>query len=112
MIRKLLLIRIAKARADLLAESGFAHFVKGEPLNVSPAAWDEQSGLSHYGYVLEGLKLKDLDNLRKWLDKNTEATLLEVIQEVGKNRLPDDFEGDTVDYALSQVGLKINSLAE
>ena len=42
-----------------------APFITAGPLPVSPLAWREEDGVSHRGYVLEGLKLKELKVLQE-----------------------------------------------
>lgn len=118
MIRKLLLIRIAKSRADFLDELGdVAQYFKGDPISISPIAWAEAAGLSHYGYLFEGIKLKSLAELTNWLDHNNEATLLDVIDlSDKKQKLPSDFkltaDFNEIDYALKKVGLRVNKSAD
>jgi hypothetical protein len=80
MIRKLLIVRKAKMKADLIDNSGLKPFIKGKHLPVSPRAWLEEAGLSHYGFVLE-LKLKDYQAVVKWcnsLPQSSYVTLLDM----------------------------------
>lgn len=99
MIRKLLLVRVADSRSDLLESAGLKPFA-GSPLNVSPAAWPDEAGLSHYGFELNGLKLGDWQALQKWANAHGTVAVL------------DHPEGATVDDTLNGVGLRINSSAE
>lgn len=101
-IRKLLLIRKADMKADFLDVTGLKPFLTGEPLNVSPAAWDDELGLSHYGFRLEGFKLKDLEELNKLMDRLPGGTLLSVGETDG--------EVDDHDTVLATCGLRINEL--
>lgn len=99
MIRKLLLIRKKAMKSDLIKSQGLTTFAKSEPLNVSPAAWNDEAGLSHYGFVLEGMKLKDMEKLNEWID-TSEDTLL---QDMDKDMRPEE--------ALAKLGLRINAAA-
>lgn len=97
MISKLLLIRKKDIKSDLLDKSGFKGFLKGKPVAVQPQVWGEEDGISHYAFLLEGLKLKDWTALKTWNadPKSVEALILDV---------PKD--GD-VTMALASVDLKI-----
>jgi hypothetical protein len=97
MIHKLLLVRVGDMRSDLVDQAGVRAFA-GSPLNVSPLAWSDEAGLSHYGFELKDLKLKDVESLRKWANGQNGVTLL-------------DHEGD-VAATLATVGLRINESAE
>lgn len=101
MINKLLLIRTQDIDSSLTERSGAATFVKGEPIPISPKAWNEEAGLSHYGFVLEGMKLKNLKELETWIkDNGSEGVQLH------------EYSPDTgVDKALASIGLKINKSA-
>jgi hypothetical protein len=70
MIQKLLLVRKAQSRSDLLKVAGVEQFAAGKPLNVSPVAWHDEHGLSHYGYVLSDMTLQAFQAL----DKHCEGT--------------------------------------
>lgn len=108
-LKKLLLIRKKDVRANLLDQSGFAQFSKGKPIPVTPKTWNDEQGISHYGYVLEGLMLKDLEALKKWELANNTSTVLsydKVVEEDRKSR------EQTLEEVLDSVGLRINELAE
>lgn len=96
--RKLLLVRKLNVTADLVEKNGLAPFSKGKPIPVSPQAWNEEAGLSHWAYVLEGMKLKDLEMLGQWHHKRPNDTVLDLAEDV--------------ETALAGVGLRINSLQE
>lgn len=96
MIQKLLLVRKNNSRSDLLKSAGVDAFA-GEPLNVSPKAWRDEDGLSHYGFALKDLPLKEFESLEDFCDVNDGLTLL-------------DHEGD-VNATLASVGLRINKSA-
>lgn len=95
--RKLLIIRKAKMRSDALATAGLSQFVEGEPLAVSPLAWQPEDGLSHWGFVLGGMKLADLEAVKAFEQANAASTLLD---------LPEDPE-----TSLASVGLRIHPAA-
>lgn len=96
-IRKLLIVRVKYMRSGLLTEAGFAPRVQGQPLPVSPLAWKDEAGLSHWGFVLEGLTLKEFQALQAWDRAVGFATVL-----------PLDEDPET---ALAKVGLRINEAA-
>src|SRR5687767_5038040 len=99
-LRKLLLVRKEHVRHDLLRDTGFLSFVKGEPMKVLPETWPEEAELSHAAFLLDGMKLDDLKKVREWVAKNPEHTLL-------------DFEKDDTgpDDVLKRVGLRTNPVA-
>jgi len=100
MIRKLLIVRKAQMKADLIDKSGLKPFIKEAELPVSPAAWHEEDGLSHLGYVLE-MKLKEYEACKKWCGAFPQAgfvTLLDLTEDV--------------ETSLSSVGLRIHPSAE
>lgn len=100
MIRKLLLVRKNAMRSDLVKSVGLGPFIKGEPLNVSPMAWNEEAGLSHYAFPLEGMKLKDMEKLDKWINES-EGTLVHDY----------DNKDESTEDALKRLGLRINAAA-
>jgi len=100
MIRKLVIVRKKHVRPDVLGE--LATFVAGEPLKVSPVAWGDEAGLSHWGYVLDGMKLADWQALQAWDAKVGFATVLSL----GDSKHP-----VTVEEALASVGLCVNQSA-
>lgn len=102
-VKRLLLIRRKDVKASLINESGFGSFVKLDPIPVAPLAWAPNQGLSHYGYVLQDLKLADLEKLDEWEAKHTGATVLSF------NRKEDKSE-ESVDEVLAKVGLGIGKL--
>jgi len=95
---KILLVRKANTNADLLDQGGLTGFLKGQPLKVSPVAWNPEFGLSHYGYVLDGMKLDDLHKLAVFVDGCEGASIVNVTNE--------DIAG-----ALESRGLHVNPLA-
>src|SRR5687767_8583067 len=97
MIRKLVIVRVKRVHPDVLGD--LEQFVVGEPLKVSPVAWGDEAGLSHWGYVLEGMKLADLEALRAWDQAFGYSTVLS---------LGDKKKEVTVEEALASVGLQIN----
>lgn len=101
MIQKLLLVRIANSKSDLLDTAGVKSFA-GDPIPVSPisqkAGWNDEAGLSHWGFELKGMKLKDFQALEKWAETADGVTVL-------------NHESD-VTTALAGVGLRINKSAE
>lgn len=99
-LNRLVLVRKANSRSTLIDESGLKGNMSGDPLNISPLSWDEEDGLSHYGYILNGLKLGDIEDLLKWA-VNKEGVTVHPIE-----------EGVSVDETLGSVGLRINTLAQ
>lgn len=99
-VTRLVVLKLKFAQGEPL--KALAEFVKnpGKPLLISPKAWREEEGLSHHGYILDGLKLKQLAMLET--DETPELTPLEL----------KDTSPATIDAALLSVGLRINSLAE
>jgi hypothetical protein len=97
MINKLLLVRKANSKSNLLEEAGVSQFLKGDPLKVSPLAWHEEAGISHYGHILANLKLDDLNKLLEWALATEGTTVL-------------DYDNDTV-ATLKLVGLRVNEAA-
>lgn len=97
MINKLLLVRVKFSRADLVDSAGVKSFA-GEPLNISPLAWNDEAGLSHYGWELKDLKLKDFQALEKWAGATEGVSVIE-------------HTGDVTE-SLAAVGLRINKSAE
>lgn len=97
MIQKLLLVRVADMRSDLLTTAGFKQFA-GEPLNASPVAWHDEHGLSHYGFVLKDMTLADFRKLEKFAEVTNGVSI-------------HDYDGDTP-AALAAVGLRINESAK
>ncbi len=101
-IRKLVLIRKGDMTSKLVAESPFKTFVKGEALNVSPSdqkAWPNEAGLSHYGFELDGMKLKDWQLVKEWNEHPATVPALVI-----------DIMGNVPD-TLATLGLMINPLA-
>lgn len=97
MIQKLLIVRKANSKSTLLADAKVDTFSVGDPLKISPVAWHEEHGISHFGYVLEQLTLDALEGLADFIDGNEGLTLL-------------DHAGD-VAATLEKVGLRINESA-
>lgn len=106
-IKRLLLIRKKDVRANLMEQFGFTKFIKQEPIPVMPLyTWNDTDGLSHYGYILEGLQLEDMQNLEEWEAKHTGATLIAFNM---KGKPPKQVE-ETVEEVLFKVSAKINPL--
>lgn len=99
MIKKLVLVRIKQSRSDLM--DPWKSQLVGQPLNISPAGWNEEAGLTHYGFVLEGLKLAMVGELEKFAGQNNLTVL-----SLGTEKKPVELE-----EALASVGLRINTLA-
>lgn len=97
MIKKLVIVRVKRVTPAVLGE--FSAFVKGEPIAVSPVAWGDECGPSHWGYVLDGMKYGDLESLCAWSDAFHHSTILS---------LGDAKKPITVETALASVGLQIN----
>lgn len=99
MIKKLLLVRKANSKSTLLEEAGVAAFAKGKPLQVSPLKWREEDGISHFGYVLNDVKLKELTSLNDYIAANEGLTAVDLID-------------NNVDKTLENYGLRQNKAAE
>ena len=109
-VKRLLLVIKKLVKAELIDEYGFTSFVTGKPIPITPLAWEPESGLSHYGYVLDGLKLKDLDKLEQFQKGYTGVTVHEfykTLDKLGKSTKT----LETVEQTLARVGLGINELA-
>lgn len=121
MIKKILIIRKSKIQTDTLKSAGLDTLVVGVPLRVAPAAWPEEVGLSHFGFVLE-MKLKDSELLNKWIKKGSEeanaSTVLDLPDLKDKafkkwlDRQEQAPEQPVLAYALYKVGLRIHPSAE
>lgn len=113
MIRKLLLIRLKHVSPEFLKGEGFKpvlQFIKDQAgIPVSPEAWADEQGLSHYAFKLENMKLKDYEAVKKWYkDPATPEVLLHDYEDNLKAK-PVKYESD--DDALKRIGLKINKAA-
>lgn len=111
-VKRLLLVRMKHVRADFLEKNGIAQYVKEKPIPVFPLySWKPQHGLSHYGYILEGLLLKDIQFLAKWEQAHGNETLL-VFDEIRDDKDdPKTLRLQTVDEVLAAVGLQVNPIA-
>lgn len=107
MLNKLIIYRQSKVKSDTMSGSELASYVVGDVLNISPAAWADEAGLSHYGWVVEGLKLKHVKLLDDFIAVHSHATVLD-LYEYRKGKKVDRSVEDT----LKTVGLRINELAE
>jgi hypothetical protein len=96
MIQKLLLVRLIDSRPDLLDQAG-VKAIAGDPIPVSPVAWNDESGLSHWGFEVIGLSLKQWQDFEKWAEVHGGVTILA-------------HDGD-VKKTLATVGLRINESA-
>lgn len=102
MIRKLLIIRKPQFNTDVLKEVGLDMLVQGKPLDISPKAWAEEAGLSHYGFVME-MKLKDYEEkLKKFMNSGTKVANASTLL---------DLEED-VETSLSSIGLRVHPDSE
>lgn len=120
-IKKIVLVRKKDMRSDFLESSPFAQFVVGEPLALSPLdtkGWPHENGLSHYGFVIAGLKLRDLEQLRTFWE-NPESVPMQVLDWVDVIRAKKDRperklkdEQEQIEATLQHVGLGINPLAD
>lgn len=106
-IRRLLLVRVPKITAEYISDSPAGPFVTGDPLTVSPFAWDDELGLSHYGFLLEGMNLEQLRDIEAWVQRESHPTLLERSKPVDKKNNKEI----PVEEVLNTVGLCINELA-
>lgn len=97
---KILLVRKINANADLLDKAGMTGFLKGQPLKVSPIAWEPEHGISHYGYVLDGMKLDDLVKLSDFVGTNEGMSLIGVRK-----------DQETIEDSLRSCGLRENPIA-
>ena len=107
-VKRLLLVRKKDTRPNIIEASGLSTFHKTQPLPLMPMySWPEEAGISHWGYILEGLMLEDLETLSKWNEMNPKYTLLpfdKVKDEDGRNR------EETIDEVLVKASLKVNTL--
>lgn len=101
---RLLLVRKASARSTLLDRMGASKFLEGEPINVSPRTWPDEAGVSHYGYRLKDISLKELQELEKWIaDNDPEAITFHSY---------DSEANEPLTEALNSVGLRVNEAVE
>lgn len=106
-VKRLLLVLKKYVRPDLLSKAGFESFCKTDPIPVSPVAWDMEAGVSHYGYLLEGLKLKDIEVLDKWIAKHGKSSALRF----EKVKEDDEEREQTIEEVLAPA-LRINDLVD
>lgn len=101
-VMRLVVLQLRHTKNNPEPLKALTEFVKnpGKPLLVSPCAWREEDGLSHHGYILDGLKLKQLALLDG--DETPPLTVIEI----------KDASPASIDAGLLSVGLRINSLAE
>lgn len=103
-LHKLLLVRAASSNSTLLDRIGVSHFLEGDPLSISPRTWADEAGVSHYGYKLKDISLKEVTELEKWIAGNApEAITLHNM---------DPEADDPLAQTLDSVGLRINESAE
>ncbi len=107
MLTKLLIYRKNKIKSDTISGSDLASFVTGDVLNISPRTWDDAHGLSHYGFVLEGINLKKLEVLTQFEKDHPNCTILDMY--VMEDKKP---KARSILETLATVGLRINELAE
>ena len=107
MLSKLIIYRQAKIKSDTMASSSLAALISGEVLEISPSAWAMEAGLSHYGFILGGLKLKQLDLLKQFEQEHPDATVLDLYTYGKDNKIVPRSVEDT----LKTIGLRINTLA-
>ena len=99
MFSKLVLCRVKFCRPDILGE--FAQFAQGEPLAIVPAAWGDEEGLSHYGFVLSGMGLRQVTALKEYCDASPKSSL--TCHDLGSGKA-----SRTVEEALQAVGLRLH----
>lgn len=99
-IKRVLLAQVKYASSTLLDALGVSQFKVGDPYSISPTAWDEEAGLTHYGYVLELPKLQDKQNLETAFAAHPDSNHYTLL----------DWR-DNLDDTLASVGLRVNSLA-
>ncbi len=100
MIKKLLLIRKAKMKSDMISGTALGALLQGDVLEVCPRfTWTPEDGFSHYGFCFE-LKLKQLDELKVFVNQNGSFTTLIDVE---------GFDKETVEKALNHIGLKLYS---
>lgn len=97
MINKLLLVRTAYVKSDLLDRAGLSQFAIGSPVKVLPLAWHEEDQPSHYGYEFTNLSREALDKLIKFDDETDGTSLLDI----GEASVPD---------VLKKHGLRVHPL--
>lgn len=97
MINKLLLVRKFNASSDFLSRNNLIPFCSQEPLKISPIAWCEEEGITHYGYILQGMKVEDFNRLLELVKTNDYLCVL-------------PYEGNPL-KSLHSVGLRINESA-
>jgi hypothetical protein len=100
MINKLLLVRTPDVDSTLTERAGISGFIKGSPVAIRPSAksWSDEQ-ISHWGFILEGMKVSDLQKLLKWVaEEGEEGVTLH------------DYDGDLT-KALANVGLQVNKAA-
>lgn len=95
MINKLLLVRTAYVRADLLDKAGLVP--SGSPIKILPLAWHEEDQPSHYSYEFTNLSREALDKLIKFDDETDGTSLLDL----GEASVPD---------VLKKHGLRVHPL--
>lgn len=97
MINKLLLVRKAYVKADLLDKAKLSQFVSGEPIKVLPLSWSEEEEPSHYGYIFKNINLEAKKALVEFDQKTDGTSLL-------------DLDSDISD-TLGAHGLKVHPLS-
>jgi len=106
-VKRLLLVRKKDTRPNLIEASGLSTFHKTQPLPLMPLyGWPEEAGISHWGYILEGLMLDDLETLAKWNEMNPKYTLLPF----DKVKEDDVKREETLEEVLTKGSLKVNPL--
>lgn len=106
-VKRLLLVRKKDTRPNLIEASGLSTFHKTQPLPLMPLyGWPEEAGISHWGYILEGLMLDDLETLTKWNEMNPKYTLLPF----DKVKEDDVKREETLEEVLTKGSLKVNPL--
>lgn len=98
MINKLFLSRVKKTNVDTYKELGIDTLIVGNPISVSPIAWREEDGLSHYGVVLN-MKFKQFKQVESVIRECD--TLLDLEMDKG-TKTPD------IDATLKKVGLRVH----
>lgn len=98
MINKLLLVRIAFVKADMLDRAKLSQLVVGDPIKVLPLSWSEEDKPSHYAYTFKNLSLESRDALVKF-DIETDGT-----------SLLDLSENQSIEGLLYSHGLRVHPL--
>lgn len=78
MINKLLLVRTAFVKANLLDQAGVSQFVSGEPIKILPILWSEEDKPSHYAYKFMNLSSDAYETLTTFANSTDGTVLLDL----------------------------------